>query len=132
VYAPVPTWMLGQHLPFLELWKDECTDLVHASVPQGGQQRTAGEGFVFRAGSVQVLRFRSCVFILVIPLFAASNTGCVGPRTAVKREVRWVIPAKCISYVAYSRPLCEPYKASGEVYVCREVLIKSSCIEVKK
>jgi hypothetical protein len=53
-------------------------------------------------------------------------SGCAGTRTAVKREARWVIPVKCI-YFASPQSKCQAL-TSGD-YVCREVFIKTACVE---
>ena len=59
------------------------------------------------------------------------STGCAGSRMAVKRDAAWVIPVRCI-YFASPKTKCEELRSGGDVYLCREVLIKSACVEPKK
>jgi len=82
-----------------------------------------GEAVVIRPGSFAVV-----LLTLLLTIFA---TGCAGSRTAIKRDARLVIPAKCI-YFASPHTKCQPFASGGDLYLCREVLIKTSCIELKK
>jgi len=70
---------------------------------------------------------------LSLLLFLAATTilssGCARTRMVAKRELPWVIPVKCIYFVS-PKTKCQALK--GDAYVCREVLIKTACVEPKK
>jgi len=67
--------------------------------------------------------------LLLLLSVAVGSTGCAGTRGALKKETRWVIPVKCI-YFASPQSKCQAM-TSGD-YVCREVFIKTACVEPKE
>ena len=82
-----------------------------------------GMAVVFRPGSFAV--------VLLTSLLGVLATGCAGSRTEIKHDARLVIPVRCI-YFASPQTECQPYATKSDLYLCREVLIKTSCIELKK
>ncbi len=84
-----------------------------------------------KGGGAVVIRPGSFAVVLSTFLLTVFATGCAGSRTAIKRDARLVIPVKCI-YFASPQTKCQPFATGGDLYLCREVLIKTSCIELKK
>ena len=78
-----------------------------------------------------IFRLGSFAVFLATSLSVVFATGCAGSRAAIKRDARLVIPVRCI-YFASPQTKCQSYGTGGDLYLCREVLIKTSCIEFKK
>ena len=89
------------------------------------------ERIACKGGGAVVIRPGSFAVVLLTLLLTVFATSCAGSRTAIKRDARLVIPVKCI-YFASPHTKCQPFATGGDLYLCREVLIKTSCIELKK